>query len=64
MVLRLNRSLQEAGWERTVFDYYYACWLLWSDDRKTLEAFWQLGRSSVLEVLSMMISSTVVSECA
>ena len=33
--LRLNRSLQAAGWERTVFDY--ACWLLWSEDRQNLE---------------------------
>ncbi|CAK9056115.1 unnamed protein product [Durusdinium trenchii] len=32
--LRLNKSLQAAGWERTVFDF--ACWLKWSDDRKKL----------------------------
>ena len=32
--LRLNKSLINAGWERTVFDY--ACWLLWSEDRRVL----------------------------
>lgn len=33
--LRLNRSLVASGWERTSIDY--ACWLLWSPDRKSLD---------------------------
>ena len=33
--LRLHRALSEAGWERCPLDY--ACWLLWSPDRITLE---------------------------
>ena len=33
--LKLNQSFLEAGWERSVIDY--ACWMLWSEDRKQLE---------------------------
>ena len=33
--LRLNRALLEQGWERSPMDY--ACWLLWSEDKSTLE---------------------------
>lgn len=33
--LRLNRALLEQGWERSSLDY--ACWLLWSNDKTTLD---------------------------
>ncbi|CAK9068068.1 Cys-loop ligand-gated ion channel (ELIC) [Durusdinium trenchii] len=33
--LRLNRALLEQGWERSPMDY--ACWLLWSEDKSTLD---------------------------
>ena len=33
--LRLNKNLEALGWERSSLDY--ACWLLWSEDRTTLD---------------------------
>ena len=33
--LRLNQDLEALGWERSCLDY--ACWLLWSEDRTTLD---------------------------